>query len=259
MNKFYLNSWFRYRQSKLYSTFSDCLPCNQSPSNSQLSFLTLDLNNRPTNRPAKSNNISAYRDVPRESGSRTLTSSSSFHSSTPSAAHINRLQSSSSSTFAMATSSSKTTAATATTIISGRPTGEKQQRKKRSRSLFTRKNKLRDTEADPCSVDGTEDGLYEAGFMPTPQAYYNYYQPGINVNALASSRDATGDRGRNSGEWAGFAVEKSGDNDSSTRIGSMFRGGGLESHPCVRNPHHQPTRPHSRHININSGADEVAV
>ena len=203
--------------------------------------------------------MAASRNALRDSGSRTLTSSSSFHSSTPSPANANRLQTSTSSTssFAMTPSSSKSsTPASTGTSGSSRGSGEKQQRKKRSRSLFTRKNKLRDTEPDPYALDGTDDGFSEGGIMPSaPQAQYNYYHPGINVNALASSRDATGDRGRSSyGEWAGLGVEGGGDRATLTRSG-----GSAESHPWVRNPHHQQTRPHSRHININSGADEVAV
>ncbi|RUS86821.1 hypothetical protein EGW08_005417 [Elysia chlorotica] len=244
-------------QTQVAARIRDCLPSKQNSSNIQPSFLTLDLNNRPTNRLVKSNNISAYRDAHRDSGSMTLTSSSSFHSSTPSAAHINRLQTSSSSSFATASPASKSASGT---VSSSRPAAEKPQRKKRSRSLFTRKNKLRDTEPDPYSVDGTEDGLSDAGFTSAaPQAQYNYYHPGINMNALASSREAAKDRERSSGEWAGFSLDKDGDRDFYSRSGTGLTGGGFESHPWVRNPHHQPTRPHSRHININSGADEVAV
>ncbi|GFR91449.1 hypothetical protein ElyMa_004328200 [Elysia marginata] len=250
-------------QTQVAARIRDCLPNKQNSSSTQPSFLTLDLNNRPTSRLTKSNNFAASRNAFKESGSRTLTSSSSFHSSATPPANINRLQTSSSSTsaFTMTPSSSKSTAAsTAAASGSGRPGGEKQPRKKRSRSLFTRKNKLRDTEPDPYAGDGTEDGFPETSFMSAaPQSQYNYYHPGININALASSRDATADRGRSYREWAGHGEDGDSDRDRDFKSVGVVAGAGGESNLWVRNPHHQQSRPHSRHININSGADEVAV
>ncbi|GFO10617.1 hypothetical protein PoB_003712200 [Plakobranchus ocellatus] len=242
-------------QTQLATRVRGCLPSKQNSSSSYPAFLTLDLNNRPSSRLGKTTNVSASRHAQKDSGSKTLTSSSSFHSSSSSSATtVNHLQSSLNSSIVTSSSSKSTSPAGGTATPNSRPPTEKQQRKKRSRSLFTRKNKLRDTDPDPPTVDTADDVFSEAGFGSiTPQAYYNYYHPGINVNVLTSSRESNGDRGRGYGERVGPGVQNDGDR-------GVASSGGVESHPWVRNPHHhQQSRPHSRHININSGADEVAV
>lgn len=64
------------------------------------------------------------------------------------------------------------TSSKSTTPTNGKP--PEKQRKKRSRSLFTRKNKLRDSEVDSeLAVD--------------LQGEYNYYYPAMNMNALNAS------------------------------------------------------------------------
>lgn len=245
-------------QTQVAARIRDCLPSKQTSTSTQPSFLTLDLNNRPSSKLTKTNNFTSYRTALQDSGSRTLTSSSSFHSSTASPANINRLQTSSSSTSSFAVTSSTTSASASTAAANlGRSTGEKQPRKKRSRSLFTRKNKLRDTEPEPYIGDGVEDGFSEASFgSAAPQAQYNYYHPGINVNALASSREAAGERGRSNRDWAVRGEDGGGERDI---IRGVVGSVGGDSNLWVRNPQHKQSRPHSRHINVNSGADEVAV